>query len=40
MDQIVGKKSMLNQISVSTHYNLKELLGIKGREQINGDMLF
>jgi hypothetical protein len=30
MDFIVGKASMLNQISVATHYNLKEELGIKG----------
>lgn len=40
MDQIVGKRSLLTQISVSAHYNLKELLGIKGREEISGDMLF
>jgi hypothetical protein len=30
MEFIVGKASMLNQISVATHYNLKEELGIKG----------
>lgn len=30
MDLIVGPSSMLNQISVATHYNLKENLGIRG----------
>lgn len=40
MEQIVGPSSMLDQISVATHYNLKEELGIKGHEAITPDMLF
>lgn len=40
MDNIVGSRSMLKQISVSAHYNLKELLGIKGREPLDPSMLF
>lgn len=40
MYQIVGAASLLNQISVATHYNLKEELGIKGHEAVTPDMLF
>jgi hypothetical protein len=40
MTNIVGPKSILKQIDVSAHYNLKEQLGIKGHESISGDMLF